>query len=133
MDRRAEPYRPWVRRIFWIDGLAALSAGWFVLALRRFLAEIYALPLDLITLVGLVNVGYSAFGLTLAVQRRRRMGGIIGLSVANYSWAIVCAWLAVRFRNDATVLGLTHLLFEGMFVATLATIEWRNRHALTAG
>lgn len=122
--------RPWEQRILWIDGLAAISAGLVVLVFRRLLADLYALPVDLITVIGLVNVGYSAFSLTLAAQRRRRVFHIICLSVANSLWACVCALLAIRFVNDATVLGLAHLLFEGAFVAALATVEWRKRHAL---
>jgi hypothetical protein len=120
----------WVRRIFWIDGIATFSAGMFVLVFRRLLAGLYALPLDLITVVGVVNVGYSAFGLTLAAQKRRRIACIVGLSTANYLWALVCVWLAIRFESDANALGLAHVLLEGAFVAALATIEWRNRRAL---
>lgn len=122
---------PWLRRIFWIDGLAALSAGVFVLVLRRPLAELYALPLDLVTTIGLVNLAYSTFGLTLATRRRRPLAFIVALALANVTWASICLVLAMRFRNEAGTLGLAHILFEGAFVAALATIEWRNRRALT--
>jgi hypothetical protein len=120
----------WVQRIFWIDGLAGLSVGVFVLVFHRFLARLYGLPVDLVIFMGLVNVAYSVCGLTLAVRARRPLGLIVGLSSANYVWACVCVWLVVRFRDSASVLGLATLLFEGAFVAALATIEWRNRHAL---
>jgi hypothetical protein len=122
--------RPSGPRIFWIDGLAALSAGLFVLVFRTPLAGLYGLPLDLITSIGLVNVGYSAFGLTLAVLRRRRLAAIVGLAAANCVWAVICVSLATRYRNDAGVLGLAHLLFEAVFVAALGAIEWRTRRAL---
>ena len=121
---------PWVSRIFWIDGLAALSAGAFVLVLRGFLAELYALPLALITSIGLVNVGYSAFGLTLAVKKRRRAALIAGLAAANYSWGFVCLSFVIRFASAAHPLGFAHILFEATFVAALATVEWKNRRAL---
>lgn len=122
--------RPWIHRIFWIDGLAALSAGIIVLILRRFLAQLYELPLDLLTLIGLVNVGYAAFGLTLAVRTRRRIASIVALSAANALWACVCVMLAIRFAHEARGLGLAHIAFEGAFVATLAILEWRNRRVL---
>jgi hypothetical protein len=121
---------PWVAKIFWVDGLAALSAGAFVLVLRRFLAELYALPLGLITFIGLVNVGYSAFGLTLASKERRPGGLIVGLAAANGFWACVCVVMALRFASDAHPLGLAHILFEATFVAALAAAEWKHRHAL---
>lgn len=120
----------WLRRIFWIDGLAALSAGVFVLVFRRHLAELYTFPLDLLTVVGFVNVAYSTFGLTLAGQSRRRLGAVIALAAANYIWSGICLTLAFRFANEASPLGLAHIVFEGAFVATLATVEWRNCRTL---
>src|SRR4051812_12070280 len=114
--------RPWVTRIFWIDGIAGLSAGTFVLAARSPLADLHALPLALITFIGLVNVAYSGMGLTLAVMQRRRFRRIVGLAVANGLWALVCGYLAIRFWKDASPFGLTHLLFEGAFVTALATV-----------
>ena len=120
----------WVQRILWIDGIAALSAGVVALVFGRFLADLYALPRELITFVGVVNVAYSAYGLALATQRRRRTIAIIGLASANGVWACVCLGLAIRFRSEASALGLAIILFEGVFVAGLAMLEWRNRHAL---
>jgi hypothetical protein len=117
-------------RIFWIDGLSALSAGLFVLSLRSFLAELYVLPLALITFVGLVNVAYSSLGLALAVRKRRPLALIVVLSGANAFWAAVCVVLAVSFGAQAHPLGLGHILFEGAYCATLASLEWRNRSAL---
>lgn len=122
----------WRQRILWIDGLAALSAGIFVLALRGVLATFYALPLELITIIGIVNLGYSAFSLTLASRPRsaRPIALIVGLAAANAFWACVCAFLVMRHWNAANLLGLSHIAFEGVFVLTLAAIEWRNRHLL---
>ena len=97
------------------------------------LAALSALPLDLITFIGLVNVRYSTFGLTLALRTRRRIRFIVGLSAANCLWPCACIWLAIRFRHQAGVLGLGTLLSEAPFVAVLAALEWRNRHTLAAG
>jgi hypothetical protein len=122
--------RRWVQRILWIDGIAALSAGVLALVLGEFLADLYALPRGLITFIGAVNLAYSACSLTLATRRRRPTSAIIGLAAANGIWASVCAGLAIRFRGDASALGLAVILFEGAFVAALATLEWRHRHTL---
>ena len=124
------PTHRWVQRILWIDGIAALSAGVLALVFGGFLADLYALPRQLITFVGAVNLAYSTYSLTLASQRRRRTAYIVGLASANGLWACVCAGLVIRFRNEAGALGLAVILFEGVFVAGLAVLEWRNRHAL---
>jgi hypothetical protein len=124
------PSRPWLRRVFWIDGLSALGAGIFVLSLRRFLSDAYALPSGLVAIVGVVNVVYSVLGLGLAVAKRRPLACVIALAGANYFWGGACVIIALSFAREARPLGLVHILFEGLYVATLATIEWRNRHAL---
>ncbi|HYE85563.1 MAG TPA: hypothetical protein VEA16_04375, partial [Vicinamibacterales bacterium] len=89
-----------------------------------------ALPRELITGVGVVNVAYSTYSLSLARQQRRRLGAIIGLAAANFVWACVCAALAIRFRAGANALGVTVLLFEGLFVSGLAILEVRHRYEL---
>lgn len=117
-------------RIFWVDGLAGLSAGVFMLALRGPLAALYAMPVGLLTVLGLVNLAYAPMGLTLALLRRRPRALVATLAIANGLWTPVCLALAVRFANEASAFGLAHLLFEGAFVAALATVEWRNRRVL---
>jgi hypothetical protein len=122
----------WVQRVLWIDGLAALSAGIFVLALRGVLARLYVLPIELVTIIAVVNLSYSAFSLTLAARPRsaRPLALIVSLAAANCFWACVCTFLVMRCWHVASFLGLAHLAFEGVFVLALATIEWRNRHLL---
>lgn len=121
---------PLVTRILWLDGLAALLAGVFVLVFRPWLAALYSLPLALITFTGAVNIGYSSLGLTLATRTRRSVASVTALATANGVWACVCAGLALAWWNDASALGVAHLLGEGLFVAVLAAVEWRNRAAL---
>ena len=101
------------------------------LVFGSFLAYLYALPRALVTFVGVVNLAYSACGLALAIRRRRRTSSVIFLASANGLWACVCAGLAIRFRGEASLLGLGVILFEGAFVAGLAAAEWRYRHSLS--
>lgn len=122
--------RRWVRGILWIDGVGALAAGMVMLALRRYFVGLYELPLDLITTIGLVNLAYAAVALTLAARERRRVAWIAVLALANLAWALVCVLLVLRFHDDATFFGLGHFVLEGAWVATLGTVEWRNRRAL---
>jgi hypothetical protein len=115
-----------------IDGLGALVAGAVVLVLREFLSDVYRLPLELVTFIGLVNIAYSPLGLTLAFQQRRQVGVIASLALANLLWTVVCVTIAIRFWNDASIFGLAHLVLEGAWVAALGVIEWRGRRALAA-
>jgi hypothetical protein len=122
--------RHWIARILWIDGIAALSAGVLSLVFAGLLADLYRLPQQLITVLGVVNLAYSAGSLTLAAQPRRRLAYIVGLASANGLWACVCVALVIRLRSEASALGLAIIIFEGVFVAGLALLEWRHRHAL---
>jgi len=122
--------RRWLPRIFWIDGFSGLAGGIFMLSLRTFLADLYALPLRLITIIGLVNMVYATFGLWLASRKQRSLVLVSALAIANGSWTVVCIGLAITFGRSAHVIGIGHILFEGAYVATLGTIEWRNRLAL---
>lgn len=108
-------------------------AGFFVLSLRPILANLYALPLGLITFIGAVNVGYSVLGLTLGFRMKRPLWLILALVAANSFWTCVCLALAVCVAREARVLGLGHILFEAAYVATLAIVEWRHRHVLVRG
>ena len=119
-----------MRGILWIDGVGALAAGIVMLVLRRFFVEVYELPLGLITIIGLANLAYAAVALTLAARKRRRVAWIAALALANLSWALVSALLVLRFHGDATFFGVGHFVLEGAWVATLGTVEWRNRHTL---
>jgi hypothetical protein len=114
----------------WIDGGAALLGAALVLGARHVLADLHRLPLQLLTIIGFVNLAYALVGLTLARTQRRRVWQVTMLALANWSWAIVCVLLAARFGAAASALGLAHLLFEGTFVAALGAVELRNRSTL---
>lgn len=64
----------WLSLLFWIDGVAALGGGAFVLFVRHPLADLYRLPLALLTFIGFVNVAYALVGLSL----RKCGGGVSG-------------------------------------------------------
>ena len=122
--------RWWLRRILWIDGLGALAAATCLLAFRRFFEGLYDLPLNLVIVLGLVNLAYAALALTVAAQKPRRLAWLSSLSMANYFWALVCVLLLIRFYGEGSWFGLGHFALEGTWVAMLGTIEWRNRREL---
>jgi hypothetical protein len=119
-----------LRHILWVDCGAALLAGLAMAALSGWLSALYALPRALLLGMGAVNLGYSAFSGSLARRARRPRALIVVLVAANAAWAVVCALTAAGVAGTASAFGMAHLVGEGMFVATLAALEWRERERL---
>ncbi len=81
---------PWTKKLPWIDGFAALSAGALMFVFRGLLSDFYGLPYQLVTTIALVNILYSVFGLTLGLLRRRPAWLLTALISANLVWAAAC-------------------------------------------
>ncbi|WP_457787610.1 hypothetical protein [Pseudomonas sp. PL-6] len=120
-----------MRYLLWLDGAAAALAGALLLTFRHWLSELQALPLALLTLIGLVNLLYAAYSLSLARSRRRPQALIVLLVLGNMAWAAVCLGLAASFVGSARPWGLAYLVGEALFVALLAGLEWRWRERLS--
>ena len=118
------------RKILWIDGLGAAVAGVAVLLASCWLEEWYRLPRDLLFTIGVVNVAYASYSLSLVVRTKRPKTLIVLLVVANLTWATICLGLAVVFSKTASPFGLVHLVGEALFVGGLACLEWRWRELL---
>lgn len=116
--------------MLWIDGSAAVLGGVYSLGLRALLAPFYGLPLMLLTIVGAVNLLYACMSLNLARLHTRSATLVALLASANLAWSCVCVALIIRYAATASPFGIAHLAFESAFVATLAALEWRHRHAL---
>lgn len=119
------------RNLLWIDGGAGLTAGLLMLVFVHFIASWYGLPLNLLYLIGIANVAYGCFSLTLASRQKRPMGLIWLLIGGNSAWVGFCLVAAVYFRQSAGFLGLAHLIGEATFVGILVFLEWRYRYDLT--
>jgi hypothetical protein len=116
--------------VLWADCTAAALAGVAVLALSGWLAELHALPQELLLFIGAVNLAYACYSFSLAIRSRRPKWSIHLLVFANVCWTVVCLALAVVFAGSATVFGLGHLVGEAAFVGGLAGLEWRWREGL---
>lgn len=119
-----------MRKLLWVDCIAAALAGMIVLALAESLSHLYALPRRLLLLIGAVNCLYASYSFALAVRTNRPRHLINLLVCANLTWSVVCLVLAFVFSEPATVFGLAQLVGEAIFVAGLATLEWRQRDQL---
>jgi hypothetical protein len=118
-----------LRKVLWVDCTAALLAGLAVLSLSAPLAGLYALPRALIVAMGVANVCYGTFSLSLAVRSHPPPSLVVLLVAANAAWAALCAVAAIALRETASSFGLVHLVGEGLFVAGLAWLEWTRRAA----
>lgn len=118
------------RSLLWIDAYAGLSVGTIVLAASPWLSRLYALPLAFVVVMGLANLGYGTYSLTLARATRRSRTRLRVLIAGNALWAALCVVAAVIVAGRATWFGLATLLFEGGFVGGLAFLEWRHRNIL---
>lgn len=121
----------WVRsRLLWIDGGGGAVVGVIVLALMGWLSVLYRLPLDMVRFMGVMNLVYGAYSLTLASRRTRPLWAIVLLATANMVWALACVRWSVIHWSTASVFGQIQLLGEALWVGGLAVIEWRYRRAL---
>lgn len=118
------------RKLLWFDCAAGLSVGAGVLLLHGLLSRWYGLPRGLVLFLGLMNVLYGTYALSLARRKRRTLKLVRILALGNMVWAGVCALLVITFRNTASPVGLGLLLIEGIFVGGLGLLEWRSRQLL---
>ncbi|HYH78407.1 MAG TPA: hypothetical protein VEX86_01375 [Longimicrobium sp.] len=119
-----------LRKLLWVDCIAGALVGVAVLMLSGWLSNLYALPRSLLLFTAGANVLYASYSFSLAVRARRSMASINLLVFANLAWLPVCLGIVVLFRESATLFGIAHMMAEGMFVAGLALLEWRQRDRL---
>jgi hypothetical protein len=122
--------KAWPRQLPWIDGLAGLTVGVLVLTLRPFVVSFYGLSLEVVTFIGLANMGYSVFGIILGALRARKAALLYSLILANFIWGAVCVVMAARLWSTAGIFGLAHIIGEGLFVTGLALLELRHRREI---
>ncbi len=116
--------------LLWIDSIAGLLVGVLTLSLSGWLSELYRLPMRLVLVMGGANLVYGTYSFFLARQPARPRARIGFLVVANGLWGVLCAATAVVVFRSASFFGLAHLIAEALFVAGLATLEWRHRERL---
>ena len=121
-----------MKHLLWIDCIAGALAGVAMLLLLDWLAALYGMPTDLLVFIGIANVLYASYSLSLAIRRTRTQLLLNALIVANSVWALLCVGLAVRWAGTATLFGMAHLLAEALFVGRLASLEWKWRALLLA-
>ena len=120
-------------RLLWLDCSAGASVGLVVLLFHEWFSETYGFSPEFTLFLGGANLGYGCFSFALAVRRRRSTLHFKTLVAANLGWAALCFISVLWLWNEASVLGIGHLVLEGVFVGGLGGLEWRSRHRLNVG
>lgn len=127
-ERMRGGWRP--ENLLWIDGIGGATVGVLTLALVGWLSQWYRMERNLILLIGVANLAYGAYSLSLATRPTRPAPAIVLLVLANFLWGVLCIRWAWLLRSTASPLGLIHLVGEGLYVGGLACVEWRYRRLL---
>lgn len=122
------------KNLLWIDCIGGLVVGPLVLMFSTWPSEFYTLPVGLLIVMGMTNLAYGTFSLSLARRRVRPRALVAFLAIANVLWGALCAATAAVVAKHASALGLAHLLLESAYVGSLGVLEWKYRASLaTAG
>ena len=79
-----------MRKLLWIDCIAAALVGVAVLTFSSGLSRIQALPRELLLFLGAANLLYAGNSFRLAMSTMPQRRDIQALVVANAAWTVVC-------------------------------------------
>ncbi|GAB57973.1 hypothetical protein [Rheinheimera nanhaiensis] len=116
--------------ILHLDGSAGFTVGILLLLFPNWFGDLYKLPISIILLLATANVCYGVYALWLAFSKQRTSASVALLAVANAAWFPVCIAIVLIYAQTASVVGLTFISLEALFVAFLSFYEWNNRHLL---
>ncbi|RXJ72220.1 hypothetical protein CS022_16860 [Veronia nyctiphanis] len=117
--------------ILYIDGGAGFTVGLLLLLLLDRISSLYNLPVSVVMFLGVANVCYGLYGITIAASRFKNSASISLLAIANGCWMVICTLLVLYHLKTASLIGLSFLSLEAIFVGFLAWFEWENRYALS--
>jgi hypothetical protein len=118
------------RHLLWIDGTAGLLAGVSLFLTLDWLEELYNIPRGTLVFIGLANLTYATYSLSIARLKKRPGILIVILVIANLGWALNCLRMAITLGDTASIFGMIQLIGEAIFVGGLACLEWRYRKEL---
>jgi len=114
-------------KILWIDCLGGLIVGCVVLSIYKLLGDWEGLPTAVVLFMGVVNLAYGSYSLFVTTRNPRPLPMVKLLAIANMFWLLVCLVMAALYWQQITVLGILHVVGEGIYVAALGLIQWRWR------
>ena len=117
-------------KILWVDCLGGLIVGCVVLSIYKLLNDWESLPTSIVVSMGVANLAYGSYSLFVTTRNPRPLMMVKLLAVANMFWLIVCLAIATAFWRQISVLGILHVVGEGIYVAALGLAQWRWRMLL---
>ena len=116
-----------LRALLWIDcsAAAAVGASGLVLSASGYFVSLTGFPGWLLVLVGCANILYASYSFSIASAARHSARAVRFLVLANAVWSLVCVSMVTALSSSATLLGMSYLIGEAAFVASLAYFEWR--------
>jgi hypothetical protein len=112
-----------LKKLIWIDGIAALLSALFVLFFKNWLAAWLGLPEKVLYIMCIVSFSYATYSIFLALQNEKPLILLKILVVANTLWAIICTLIIAFHFTNITPFGIVYLLAEAAFVGGLAFFE----------
>ncbi len=119
-----------VKSILWVDCIGAILTGVLLLILSGWIAPLYGLPNWFVIGHAFVHLAYGSNSFSLAVRKNRPMPSIKLLVFANTAWAVICLIFARFLIGNGSSFAITHFALDGLYVGTLALLEWKVRQSL---
>jgi hypothetical protein len=120
-----------LRAVVWFDASTGVLLGALHLLLTASLAEWLGLPASLLTVTGVMLLGYAALAITIARAPAMPRGLLWVLIVCNFAWALASLALLVGSAFTPTLLGQAYLVVHVVSVVLLAELQWMGVRRLT--
>ena len=117
-------------RILWVDCIGGLVVGILVLVLCQLLSDWENLPLATVIVMGAANLAYGGYSLFVTTRKKRPLILVKILAMANMVWLLVCVAIATMYWRLISLLGIVHVIGEGIYVAGLGFVEWKMKASL---
>ena len=117
-------------RILWVDCIGGLVVGFVVLVFCQLISNWENLPLATVVLMGAANLAYGVYSLFVTTRKKRPLILVKMLAIANITWLLVCVAIAAMYWRQISLIGIVHVIGEGIYVAGLGFVEWKMKESL---
>jgi hypothetical protein len=115
-----------LRKLLWIDAIAAFSSGCIVMILVDPLSDLLNLPVALLRTLSVISFVYAPYSFYLAMRRSISERLTKLLVAANSLYATTCLILLALFFDTASLWGIGYFLLDFSVVLLLALLEWKQ-------
>ena len=117
-------------RLLWVDCIGGLVVGFVVLVFCQLISSWENLPLETVVLTGAANLAYGVYSLFVTTRKKRPLILVKMLAIANITWLLVCVAIAAMYWRQISLIGIVHVIGEGIYVAGLGFVEWKMKESL---